>query len=389
MIMGEKVIYITLPWIQNQIWVFPKIGLPQNGWFIVKNPIKMDDLGGPPLFLETSICFGHFGIFGIPLGRSIHREEIMVTTNPFSQPTGCFKKWGRIFAPQNGWWKFHGKPMEKPYENLDDLGGYTQPYFWKTQLNGPSAWTPVLKLVPGDSKLLTYQAPLRVPHAIPVAKGDAKKQRYSRTDEAWLVSQVTFNIQDNPFIDLCCETSNYRLLPMLFNWEVIWGAMWVVFLHTGCVRMMSCGSLFFRGVLLNKWSNTSWLVTTTMYCNIPKKKYAVDRLVQQQALIQGVVHNQYFPGLHIPRLNRMTKILKSNKLNERNIISTKNNTCATYICIINQAVYIYTYVYHCLCISMYNSTTWFWQHGNRNIDTWKSWHVSYHILSEESMGSCP
>ena len=28
----------------------------QNGWFImVPNPIKMDDLVGPPLFLETSI----------------------------------------------------------------------------------------------------------------------------------------------------------------------------------------------------------------------------------------------------------------------------------------------------------------------------------------------
>ena len=36
------------------IWVFPKIGVPQNGWFIMEIPIKMDDLG-LPLFSETSI----------------------------------------------------------------------------------------------------------------------------------------------------------------------------------------------------------------------------------------------------------------------------------------------------------------------------------------------
>ena len=37
-----------------QIWVFPKIGVPQNGWFIMENPIKMEDLE-VPLFLETPI----------------------------------------------------------------------------------------------------------------------------------------------------------------------------------------------------------------------------------------------------------------------------------------------------------------------------------------------
>ena len=55
----------------SAIWVFPKIGVPQNGWFIMDNPIKMDDLG-VSLFLETSILGGprsplytfHYPLFG-------------------------------------------------------------------------------------------------------------------------------------------------------------------------------------------------------------------------------------------------------------------------------------------------------------------------------------
>ena len=52
-------------------WVFPEIGLPQSGWFIMEIPIKVDDLG-VRLFLENTQVEPH-SITGFFKASESHR----------------------------------------------------------------------------------------------------------------------------------------------------------------------------------------------------------------------------------------------------------------------------------------------------------------------------
>ena len=115
-------------------------GTPKLMVKIMENPIKMDDLGGPPLFLETPIYFELFWIFHVlleetQLDKHIFQWDGTATASPsFSLSSGSISfDWGgsNLHPSPNGTWNMMSDKQNASWVFM----GIQWIIFWYTSLS--------------------------------------------------------------------------------------------------------------------------------------------------------------------------------------------------------------------------------------------------------------
>ena len=97
---------------KSSIWMFPKIGVPQNGWFVMENLIKMDDLGAP---LLSPI-----------VGNTMKDPHSSWKLSLWPTSTGHFNDAADSFRDDGWWWKATSsacRPLWAPWSSAFPVKG--------------------------------------------------------------------------------------------------------------------------------------------------------------------------------------------------------------------------------------------------------------------------